>query len=467
MEDFHFYTVSLSFLALLYAWFFIRRPGSYTSQSPPSPPWLLIIGNIHQLGKLPHRSLWKLSQNYGPLMLLRFGPQPVLVVSSADVARKILKTHDLAFADKPVMDLLNRLFYGGNDVINLPYGDKWRNLRNIVLHELLNTSRVRSFGFIREEETSLLMRKIEGLSSASQPVNLTRMLAAASNALITRAAFGKKYSETEHGKMFLDFVAEASGIFKFALRDSFPWLGWIDRLNGRDAAIDRLVEKRDASLDPIIQDHLESEDASKENIMGILLGIYKGDIPGVSIDLMSVKGVILDIFTGGTETTTTAVIWLMTELIRHPTVMKKLQDEIRGMMKEKHHVTDDGLQKMPYMKAVIKELIRLHPPLPIFSRVARDHINLMGYEVTPTTLVLINAWAIGRDPVYWEEPDKFMPERFLNSSIDFKGHDFHLIPFGSGQAMYLRPLPLGTRSQISCSGLIGPCPMELKEKTWM
>ncbi|KAG6384736.1 hypothetical protein SASPL_153554 [Salvia splendens] len=291
------------------------------------------------------------------------------------------------------MEYLNRIFYDGNDVISLPYGDRWRKLRNIILHELLNSSRVRSFGSIREEETSLLMARIEELSAASEPVNLTRMLAAASNALITRAAFGKKYSETEHGKMFLEFVEEASGMFEFSLRDSFPWLGWIDRLNGRDAAVDRLVEKRDASLDSIIQDHLQSSDASRDNIMGILLGNYKGDIPGVSIDLMSIK----------------------------------------GTMKGKHHVTDDDLQEMPYMKAVIKELIRLHPPLPIFSRVARDHVNLMGYEVAPSTLVLINAWAIGQDPAYWEEPEKFMPERFLDSSIDFKGHDFHLIPFGSGR----------------------------------
>ncbi|XP_047944326.1 cytochrome P450 736A117-like [Salvia hispanica] len=433
MEDLNFYPISLSLVALIYACFFIRRLSSSKSPSPPSPPSLPIIGNIHQLGKLPHRSLSKLSQKHGPLMLLRFGPKPVLVVSSADMARQILKTHDRAFADKPVMEFLNRLFYGGNDVINLPYGDTWRKLRNIILHELLNSSRVRSFGSIREEETSLLMARIEELSAASQPVNLSGMLVAAVSDLITRAAFGKKYSETERGRMFLEFVEEASGMFEFTLRDSFPLLRWIDRWNGRGAAVDRLMEKRDASLDSIIQDHLQSSDASRDNIMGILLGIYNGDIPGVSIDLMSVKGVILDIFVGGTETTTTALIWLMTELMRHPAVMKKLQDEIRGTVKGKNHVTDEDLQEMPYMKAVIKELIRLHPPLPIFSRVAREHVNLMGYEVAPKTLVLINAWAIGQDPNYWEEPEKFMPERFLDSSIDFKGHDFHLIPFGSGR----------------------------------
>lgn len=94
----------------------------------------------------------------------------------------------------------------------------------------------------------------------------------------------------------------------------------------------------------------------------------------------------------------------MTELMRHPSVMKKLQDEIRGAMKGKQFITDEDLLKMPYLKAVIKETFRLHPPLSIFARVARDHVNLMGYEIAPETMVLINVWAIGRDPAYWTSP---------------------------------------------------------------
>nr|ALM25791.1 cytochrome P450 71CS1 [Salvia pomifera] len=436
MEDFHFYTLPLTLLALLYAWFSIKRLYSGGGDtSPPSPPSLPVIGNLHQLGQLPHRSLSKLSRKHGPLMLLHFGPKPVLVVSSADVAKLILKTHDLAFADKPITDHLKTIFYDGNDVINLPYGDRWRKLRNIVLHELLNSSRVKSFASVREEETSLLMRKIEECTSLLAPVNLTVMLVALSNDLISRAAFGNKYSETEHGKIFLDGLDEASRLLAnfMTLGDCFPWLAWTNRLSGRRAALKRIVEKRDIVLDKVVQDHLKSLNTSKENIMGILLGIHKGEIPGVSIDLESVKGVILDVFTAGTETTTTILIWVMTELMRHPAAMKKLQDEIRGVMKGKQLMAEDDLLKMPYLKAVIKEAFRLHPPLPVFARVARDHVNLMGYEISPGTIVLINAWEIGRDPAYWEEPEKFMPERFLNSSTDLRGFDFYLIPFGSGR----------------------------------
>lgn len=114
--------------------------------------------------------------------------------------------------------------------------------------------------------------------------------------------------------------------------------------------------------------------------------------------------------------------------------MKRVQDEIRGIMEGKpHHITDDELNKMHYLKGVIKETFRLRSPLPVFARVARESVNLMGYEVAPRTMVIINAWAIGRDPSCWGDPEKFMPERFLNSSVDTKGLHFQLIPFGGGR----------------------------------
>lgn len=295
MELFQIYTLSLTLLPLFCACYLIRRPRSGGGDtSPPSPPTLPVIGNLHQLSQLTHRSLHKLSTKYGPLMLLHFGSRPVLVVSSADMAKEIIKTHDLAFADKPVTNDLKKIFYDGNDVINLPYGELWRKLRRIVVHEVLSSTRVKSFNSIREEETALFLKKIEECSFSSRPVNLSKMLAALSNDLISLAAFGRKHSEAEHGKMFLEAVDEAAELLgKFPLGEFIPCLSWIDRLNGRRAALDRMAEKRDEVLDAIIEDHFKTSNTNKENIVDILLGIYKGDVPGVSIDLTSVKGVIL------------------------------------------------------------------------------------------------------------------------------------------------------------------------------
>lgn len=124
----------------------------------------------------------------------------------------------------------------------------------------------------------------------------------------------------------------------------------------------------------------------------------------------------------------------MSELLKHPETMKKLQSEIREITGEKECVNEEDLEKMHYLKAVIKETLRLHPPVPLLvPRESTEKINLRGYEIEPRTRIIINAWTIGRDPKSWEESEEFRPERFMNSPIDFKGQDFELIPFGAGR----------------------------------
>lgn len=141
-----------------------------------------------------------------------------------------------------------------------------------------------------------------------------------------------------------------------------------------------------------------------------------------------------DIYSAGTDTTFTVLEWAMTELFRHPTIMTKLQSEVRQILNGKQDITEDEMTKMHYLKAVIKETLRLHPPIPLLvPREASQDVKVMGYDMAAGTMVITNAWAIGRDPSSWDEPEEFRPERFLNSSIDFKGHDYELIPFGAGR----------------------------------
>lgn len=136
---------------------------------------------------------------------------------------------------------------------------------------------------------------------------------------------------------------------------------------------------------------------------------------------------------GGTDTSSTTLEWAMTELLRHPTVLKKLQREVREIIEDKRDITEKDLGKMQYLKAVVKETLRFHPPIPLLGRIAREDVRVMGQDIAAGTMVITNAWAIGRDPASWDEAEKFMPDRFLNSSVDFKGHNFELIPFGTGR----------------------------------
>lgn len=138
----------------------------------------------------------------------------------------------------------------------------------------------------------------------------------------------------------------------------------------------------------------------------------------------------------GTDTTFTLMDWSMAEMLRHPKILEKLQTEIRQVLADqgKTQVTEEDLPNLSYLKAVIKETLRLHPPLPLLlpHESTQDDV-VMGYDVPAGTQALINFWAIGRDPKIWEEPEEFRPERFLNSNIDFRGLHFELIPFGAGR----------------------------------
>ncbi|XP_031257123.1 cytochrome P450 71A6-like [Pistacia vera] len=124
----------------------------------------------------------------------------------------------------------------------------------------------------------------------------------------------------------------------------------------------------------------------------------------------------------------------MTELLRKPGVMKVLQNEVRGIVNGKEIIKKEDLDKMHYLKAVLKETLRLHPPIPLLvPRESTKDVKINNYDISAGTTVITNAWAIGRDPNIWDKPEEFRPERFLNNSIDFKGHDFELIPFGAGR----------------------------------
>lgn len=123
----------------------------------------------------------------------------------------------------------------------------------------------------------------------------------------------------------------------------------------------------------------------------------------------------------------------MSELIRNPAAMKTLQNEVREAGKQ-GKIKEEDLDKMVYLKAVIKESLRLHPPVPLLlPHESTQDTEVMGFDIVSGTCVVINAWAIGRDPWLWENPEEFRPERFLDTSIDFRGHHFELIPFGAGR----------------------------------
>ncbi|KAL2492486.1 Cytochrome [Abeliophyllum distichum] len=434
------------FIIFLFKWF-LNPASTARKRLPPSPPKLPVIGNLHQLSLYPHRALQALSKRYGPLMMLHLGSVPTLVVSSADAALEIMKTNDLIFANRPKVTIPDKLVYGSKDIAFAPYGEHWRQVRSICVLHLLSNKRVQSFRYIREEETDLLIQKIRQSSSSSTSVtNLSNLLVSLTNDTISRVALGRKYSEGEAQgstkfELMLKEIMELSGVFNAG--DFIPWLKWISKVNGFDARADKVIKSFDEFLSGVVEDHrnrnqgkTDLDDSNNHaDLVDLLLEIQRENKSSFALDDETIKAVIFDMFGAGTDTTYASLEWTMAEVLRHPEIMKKLQNEVKQVAGSKKEVAEEDLEKMPYLKAVLKESLRLHPPIPLLiPHQSTQDTKIMGYHIAAGTQVFINAWAIAMDPMHWENSEEFNPERFVkNTALDFRGFNFEYIPFGAGR----------------------------------
>ncbi|TYI18072.1 hypothetical protein ES332_A07G065600v1 [Gossypium tomentosum] len=368
----------LSFILFIFSFLLRLKLSKHKLQNlPPSPPKLPIIGHLHKLVKLPHRSLRDLSLKYGSLMFLKLGQNPTLVVSSADSLKEMVKNYDTVFMNKPNTTAANILFYGCKDLGFSPYGDYWRQVRKLCALELLSARSVQTFQFVREEEVDAIIRKIHEAAVNGDVVDLTKI---------------RKAEDDNGGFHFGELTRRVMVLFTtLCFGDFWPSLKW---------------------LDYVIDEHKEKEAIDeKKDFISIILQLQKD---GLDLTQGNIKAIILDMFAGGTETTSTTAEWAMSELLKKSDVLKKVEQDVRKVAKNKQKIDLNDLNEMKYLKCVIKETLRLHPPV-VFL------------------VLFINVWAIQRDPTWWENPEEFIPERFENSRVHFKGQDFQFIPFRCGR----------------------------------
>lgn len=426
-------------LPIFFLLFLLKHGNRRKTLLPPGPPGLPIIGNLYQLDNLaPHRYLWQLSKKYGPLMSLRLGCVPTLVVSSAKMAKEVMKIHDLEFASRPSLLGQQKLSYNGLDLVFAPYNDYWREMRKVCVLQLFNSKRVQSFHSVREEEVSLMIKKISYFASESKVVNLSETLMALTSTIICRIAFGKRYEdEGRERSRFHSLLNEAQAMLAaFFVTDYFPLMGWVDKVNGLRGRLEKNFKEMDSFYQEIIDDHLDPNrpNPKQEDFIDVLLRLRNERLFTLDLTWDHIKAVLMNVIVAGTDTSAATSVWAMTALMKNPKVMKKVQEEVRNMVGEKGFVEEEDIQKLPYLKAVVKETMRFHPTAPLLvPRETMQSCNIDGYEIPAKTLVYVNAWAIGRDPEAWENPEEFFPERFLGSLIDFKGKDFELVPFGAGR----------------------------------
>ncbi|KAL6646943.1 hypothetical protein ACP70R_015637 [Stipagrostis hirtigluma subsp. patula] len=414
---------------------------------PPSPPALPVLGHLCLVGSLPHVSLWRLARKHGmDVMLLRLGAMPVLVVSSPRAAEAVLRTHDHVFASRPQSLALQIIMYGPSDVGFSPCGDYWRTGRKLLTTHLLSAKKVRSFRLVREEEVSMVMTRIGEAAATGTAVNMSELLGTFTNDMACRAMTGRSFRSEGVNKQFRELIADTSTLIAgFNVEEFFPFLARFGVLSKVVRAKSERVKRRwDKLLDRIIQDHERSNcdsssasDPNDDDFIHVLLSVRNEY--GLTREQM--KAILLDVVFGGTETSSSLLEYTVAELVRHPHVMKRLQAEVmRNVPEEQEAVSEANITDMAYLRAVIKETLRLHPVAPLIApHFSMASCNIDGYMIPPGIRVLVNAWGIGRDLRYWEDAEEFIPERFVDGGsamdVDFKGNDFQFLPFGAGRRM--------------------------------
>ncbi|WOH05471.1 hypothetical protein DCAR_0624888 [Daucus carota subsp. sativus] len=398
---------------------------------PPGPKKLPIIGNLHQLGHPIHQSLQRLSDKHGPLMFLQLGSVPTLVISSAAMAKEVMNTHDLTFASLPALYASNKFTYNGKNIsfAFAPYGKYWREVRKIALTELLSARRVRSFESIRKEEVAYILKIVADSTAESSPINLTRLMFMGVNNIVLRAMFNKKESYREKGKSSISEFSETIDEIMMLLgvgniADSFSWMKWYNKFNGFDKRFAKYFRALDSFYDMVIQEHrMQSGGSEHEDLVDVLLRIQSDPNQEIRLTDENIKGVLTDMFVAGTDTSSTTLVWIMAELMKNQSAMRKAQEEVRGVVKEKG-----------FLQTIVKEVLRLHPPAPLLiPRETTERCRIAGYDIPAKMRVFINAASIAMDSEYWENPEELKPERFLNTDIDFRGQHFELLPFGAGR----------------------------------
>ncbi|GJN38110.1 hypothetical protein PR202_gb27122 [Eleusine coracana subsp. coracana] len=416
---------------------------------PPGPRPLPIIGSLHLLGKQPHRSLGRLTKTYGPLMSLRLGSVTTVVASSPEAAREILQRHDAVFTNRSVPDAPGN--HTKHSSVWLPNAPQWRALRKLMSTELFSPHRLDALQHLRLAKVQELIDHVGRLAREGQAVNVGRVAFITSLNLVSCTIFSRDLTSLDDDGTSREFqevvtaIMEAVGIPNIS--DFFPAVaaadlqGWRRRLARLFARLHNIF---DQEIDQRQRDH-QAGHPRKNDFLDLLLDAAARDDTTARLDRDTLRSMFTDLFSAGSDTSSSTVEWAMVELLQNPSSMAKACDELERVIGSKKTIEESDIALLPYLQAVIKETFRLHPPAPLLlPRDTQVEIKIMGHTIPKGSRVFVNVWAMGRDKAVWSEPEKFMPERFLGRSVELRGGDFDLIPFGGGRRI-CPGLPLAIR----------------------
>ncbi|CBI19439.3 unnamed protein product, partial [Vitis vinifera] len=375
---------------------------------PPSPfPTLPLIGHLYLLKKPLHRTLSKISDRHGPILFLRFGSRPVLLVSSPSASEECFTKNDVVFANRPRLIAGKHLGYNYTSMSWAPHGDHWRNLRRISSFEILSSNRLQTLSGIRSDEVRSLVRWL----------------------------FKNQSQMVEEARMFREMVSET---FQLAgatnMVDFLPILGWLG-LKGTERRLIKLQKRRESFIQNLIEEHRRKGsncEGRQKTMIEVLLSLQETE-PEYYTDEI-IRGLMLSMLTGGTDTSAGTMEWALSLLLNNPKVLKKAHQEIDDRLGHDRLIEELDLAQLPYLRSIIKETLRMYPAGPLLvPHESSKECSVGGFRIPQGTMLLVNLWAIQRDR-----------------------DGFKFVPFGSGrrgcpgEALAIRIVGLALGSLIQC-----------------
>ncbi|XP_072963461.1 cytochrome P450 93A2-like [Typha angustifolia] len=444
--------ITISLISLLSIFlirhFFLSNPPTGL-QLLPSPSSLPILGHLHLLTPIPHQALYKLSLRHGPLLHLRLGTVPCVVACSADTARLFLKDHDATFSSRAESAAVKYLTFNASSFAFAPYGPYWRFIKKIFMTDLLGNRALEQHKHVRREELHRLMKNISSIAEQGRAFQVGRELMMHANNIVSTMALSMRFSGSDKDAKMVRYVVEEAAelVGRFNLGDYIAIFDKLD-LQGFKKRFEATRKTFDEMMERILKKKQEERRTMKEMGLGggegerlkdfldILLDIYEDKGAEIRLTMDNIKAFILDIFVGGSDSSGITIEWALAELITHPNVLHKAVAEIDTVVGKSRLVDESDISNLPYLQAIVKETIRLHPAGPLIPRMSTEDCTVGGYDIPAETRLFINVWAINRNPNYWKDPLKFYPERFIEGeqqATDLRGQYFHMLPFGSGR----------------------------------
>ncbi|KAL9840218.1 putative cytochrome P450 [Arabidopsis thaliana] len=421
------------FSLFCYSLFFKKPKHPRGCDLPPSPPSLPIIGHLH--------------------LLFRNSPL-IILVSSASVAYEIFRAHDVNVSSRGVAAIDESLLFGSSGIITAPYGDYWKFMKKLIATKLLRPQSLESSPGIRGEELTRFYNSLLDKARMTESVEISTEAMKLVNNTLCRMSMGRSFSE-ENGEAekIRGLVGESYALTKkmflaSLLRKPLKKL----RISLFEKEIMGVSDRLDELLERILVEHEEKlhEEHQGTDMMDVLLAASGDENAEYNITRNHIKSFFVEIFIGATDTSVQTTQWTMAEILNHPNVLERLRKDIDSVVGKTRLIHETDLPNLPYLQAVVKEGLRLHPPGPLLVRTFQERCKIKGFYIPEKTTLVINAYAVMRDPDSWEDPD----ERFLSSSSgqeDEKEKPFKYLPFGGGR----RGCPGGNLAYIFVGTAIG------------